>query len=428
MSSSATALRLALSALVLGLLGALWSSGEGIAQTTHANRHGTFIVDGERFFPIGVTMPPRLGSRTPHGRDALAELVAAGVTLYRTGPRDQPWTPTHLSNAIAWADAAAQHGVYTWVYLRELALVRPGWEREELLRQVIAALKDKPGMGLWKGADEPYSQWLPPALAYAYRVVKRNDPDHAVLTVFAPRSRDRTMLVHPPDPPNLRGYNRVTDLHGVDVYPIYYHLRGVRPPKLHMVGMWTRAMRRATGRNTIATTLQICSGGSDDPAGSGAYTLPTTREERYMAYDAIVNGARGLNFYGGDIPRCLNRRDRALGWNWAFWNRTLRGLVREIGIDSPLHPALLRPETTRRLDTGNAGTQAISRRVGRTLWVIATQRGPTGASVTIRGLPAWARAGRSYPGGRLVSARNGRLRVSLPGWGVQVMRFTQPAP
>ena len=83
--------------------------------------------------------------------------------------------------------------------------------------------------------------------------------------------------------------------------------------------------------------------------------------------------------------------------------------------------------TTRPLGTGSAATQAISRRVGRTLWVIATRRGPSGATVTIRGLPTWARIGRRHPSGPAVTAHGGQIRTHLDGWGVVVLRFTQPA-
>jgi hypothetical protein len=291
----------------------------------------------------------------------------------------------------------------------------------------VDALKDHPGMALWKGFDEPYPRFEPGDLAFAYHLVKNNDPNHPFVIIFAPRSRDRLMLAHPPDPPSLRRYRAVADAFGVDVYPVYHRGYGFREPKLHMVGMWTRAMRRAIGSPAIMTSLQICFAGSDDRFGSGRFVLPTRRQERYMIYDAIVNGARGLTFFGGQLSHCHTRSDAARGWNWSFWRRVLRPLVREIGIRSPLHAALLRPGTTRPLGTGSAATQAISRRAGRTLWVIATRRGPTGATVTIRGLPTWARIGRRHPSGPSVTAHGGRIRTHLDGWGVVVLRFTRPA-
>jgi hypothetical protein len=160
--------------------------------------------------------------------------------------------------------------------------------------------------------------------------------------------------------------------------------------------------------------IHSCTATSDSPQSP-------SNESRY---DAIVNGARGLVFDGGELRHCMSDADARRRWNWTFWRRVLRGLVREIGIRSPLHAALLRPETTRRLGASDAGTPAISGRVGANeLWVIAVHREPGTATVSLRGLPAWARSGRAYPGGPLVSARGGTLRDHFPGWGVRVYRF-----
>ena len=40
-----------------------------------------------------------------------------------------------------------------------------------------------------------------------------------------------------------------------------------------------------------------------------------------MAYDAIVAGARGLFFFGGQFKQVMNAADRQLGWNWTYWRR-----------------------------------------------------------------------------------------------------------
>ena len=55
--------------------------------------------------------------------------------------------------------------------------------------------------------------------------------------------------------------------------------------------------------------------------------FPTFPEERYMAYQAIVRGARGLVFFGGDIAAAMNDRDKALGWNWTFYRKVLQPVL-----------------------------------------------------------------------------------------------------
>ena len=71
--------------------------------------------------------------------------------------------------------------------------------------------------------------------------------------------------------------------------------------------------------------------------------MPTRAQERYMLYDAILNGARAVAFFGGDLRGCWNARDAASGWNWTFWHDVLRGLVSEISAKSAHRPCSRRP-------------------------------------------------------------------------------------
>ena len=60
-----------------------------------------------------------------------------------------------------------------------------------------------------------------------------------------------------------------------------------------------------------------------------------------MAYEAIINGARGLTYFGGGLPQTLNDRDKPLGFNWTYFDRVMRPLLEELGPKSPIVPALL---------------------------------------------------------------------------------------
>jgi hypothetical protein len=128
----------------------------------------------------------------------------------------------------------------------------------------------------------------------------------------------------------------------VNRYPIAI---GDPDPDLHDVGRWTNALYWATPNRTVWTTLQICWLWSYDAVGN--FALPTRAQQRFMVYDAIVNGARALAFYGGNNPKCWGPSEAVRGWNWTFWDAVLEPLVREIGAASPLAPALVRPGTTR---------------------------------------------------------------------------------
>ena len=61
-----------------------------------------------------------------------------------------------------------------------------------------------------------------------------------------------------------------------------------------------------------------------------------------MAYQAVVNGARGLTFFGGHLTQIATPADAQVGWNWTFWNRVLKPLLSEL-TSSAVAPALVAP-------------------------------------------------------------------------------------
>ena len=110
-----------------------------------------------------------------------------------------------------------------------------------------------------------------------------------------------------------------------------------------------------------------------------------------MAYQAIVNGARGLVFFGGHMTEVCTPDDAEAGWNWTFWRQVLRPVVHELS-SSQLRPALLAPDakipvrssrTARARPTSSSSCAAPA----RFLYVIAVKRGGSPARVEFVGLP-----------------------------------------
>ena len=395
--------------------------------------NGTFLLAGQPFFPIVLGKGPALDGTTPSGADALDEVVGAGVNMFKVGPATVPWTDADIADAQAWDAAALSRGVYTWVNLDTVSRVTPGSAREALLRKVVTTLKSDAsarGIGMWKGADEPWwGHYAPSILQFAYCLVTGRgdsswcggqdplDGTHLWVTIEAPRGTAA----------DLAPYSAVTDTHGVDIYPVILR----KPdPDLHQVGTWTRTIASITPNHNVWTTLQICFSGSyrlNPPPR--VYILPTRLQERYMIYDAIINGARGLNFYGGNFVGCSTDADAALGWNWTFWKDTLADLIREINASSPLASVLVNPASTRRSTSSDPTTEVISRhgRGSNDLWVIAARHGAGTADVTISGLPPAITSGEVYTEGRSVTVKDGSFTDSFPRWGVHVYRFSPTA-
>jgi hypothetical protein len=328
--------------LLASLLALAVSPAAAPAATGNDPSSGAFLVDGRPAFPIGLSDPPPLGARAPSGGDALALLARSGVSVIRVGAHNANWTDATLASVQAWDRAAATVGVRTWVNLRELARAEPGTSGDSMLRRVVTTLRGDAGLGFWKGADEPWwNHWAPSVLQYGYcETTGRGGPAwcqgaapldgaHSWITVEAPRGTA----------PDLAPYSPVTDSHGVDDYPVTLK---APDPDLHQVGLWTSTLASITSNHAVWGTVQICASGSYD--GTGRFVLPTATQERFMVYDAIVNGARALGFFGGDVAGCWTSADAAAGWNWTFWNGVLSGLVDEIGPHSALNAALVHPD------------------------------------------------------------------------------------
>jgi hypothetical protein len=380
-------------------------------STTSHDSHGTVLVDGVATFPIALSPPPPHGAESPAGSDALGDVVDAGVTFLRVGPRHGQWNDDALADAEAWNDAAAAQGVHTWIALGELAHAQPDTPDDAQLQQIVSTLKDSPGFGIWKGQEEPFTRGFPAvSLQHAFDATGALDPDHLFVIIQAPRGSAS----------DLAPYSAVCSGHGVDIYPVAF---GDADPDLSRVGRWTRTIRSITPGRAVFTTMQICFSGSDDPAGSGAFVLPTHRQARFMAYDAIIDGARGVTFFGGNNLACQSPADAALGWNWTFWDDVLKGLVAEIGRHGRLYPALLVPDTGPAVRTDDPGTEICSRQAGETIWVIAARRGSGRRDVTISGLPDTITRGRHYRSNRPVAVRRGAFTEPFSQWDVHVYHF-----
>jgi hypothetical protein len=351
----------------------------------------SLIVNGQKFFPLGVSDPPPLGSAAPGGNDAWAEIASAGANFIRSGRSD--WSLAQIDQQVAQErvrmDHAGAHHLLCWPRLTEAAGNLPTTANspaEQLLVRIVNGLKDHPALGAWKGVDEPANPNRPaviPAagLSRAYARLKQLDANHPVVITQAPLG-SATDLVR---------YRPAFDITGADIYPIAY------PPGEHsdlpnkdisVVGDVTKKMIQAAGAKPVWMTLQIAWSGMlpRQQHPDLVPRFPTLLQERFMAYQAIVNGARGLVFFGGDLTPVMRPRDAQLGWNWTFWELVLRPLLIELGSPS-VRPALIAPAVSR-VRASAADVELTARDDGTYLYVIAVRRSGTLTNrVTFSGLP-----------------------------------------
>jgi hypothetical protein len=351
---------------------------------------GCLLIDGRRVFPIGLSEAPPLGGKTPDGKDAWEEVAGAGANFIRSGLRD--WNLQQIDNQLAAErarmDAAAAHGLFTWPRLGNAgnlpppATGDPPSVNEQLLVKIANGIKGHAALGAYKGVDEPALGGTPAAgLVRAKTKLKSVDPDHPVVITQAPLG-----LIA-----DLVPYRPAFDITGADIYPVAY------PPGRHsdlpnrdisVVGDVTKKMVSASGGKPIWMTLQIAWSGvlPNQQRPDLVPRFPTLHEERFMAYQAIIDGARGLVFFGGQLTQVMRPRDARAGWNWTFWELVLRPLLIELTSPSVL-PALVAPVAQAQVAASAADIELTARRSGNFLHVIAVRRGGTTTQVTFTGLP-----------------------------------------
>jgi hypothetical protein len=348
-------------------------------------------------FPIGLSNGPPVRGTAPNGRSGLAEVAVAGVNVFRTGRGT--WDVQQLDALIAaeraTLDALAAHGLHGWTQLGNLANLPPGPSGQaQQLARVADGLQGHPALAAYEGVDEPRNpfrgpNWIrPDGLVRAYQRLKQIDPAHPVVIVQAPLGTVAQLLPYRP----------AFDITGADVYPVSY------PPGEHtqtanrdisVVGDITKKMVQAAGGKPVWMTLQIAwSGVLPTQQHPGIVPrFPSLPAERFMAYQAIVNGARGLIFFGGHLTQIATPADAAAGWNWTFWQRVLRPVVEELSAPE-LAPALTARNAKLGVKASVGGIELVAREAAGFLYLIAVRRTGTASRVSFSGLPAHLTGGR----------------------------------
>jgi hypothetical protein len=311
-------------------------------------------------FPIVLSNGPPPGGKAPNGRNALAEVAAAGVTHVRTGVA--AWSAATIAEQRSVLDAVGAHGVRAWLWLGDAAV-----DDSPLLARVVDGLAGHPALGAYKGVDEPRNpfrgaDWIRPAGPIrAYKRIKRIDPSHPVVVTQAPIGTDPVSY-----PPGAHTQTANRDI--------------------SVVGDVTKKMVTAAGGKPVWMTLQIAWSGvlpSKDHPGR-VPRFPTLQAERFMAYQAIVAGATGLVFFGGHLTQVCSPADAQLGWNWTFWQQVLRPLVEELSSSG----AVVAPRARTQAKVSTADVQLVTRADATFGYVIAVRRKGTTSVVTFSGLPA----------------------------------------
>ena len=406
-----------------------FSSSAQTVIVTNSNLAVT--INGNPVFGMTVSPGPAVGAMAATGIDALDELRSGGILFYRI-PITPTWKATSntLSQSMittnqAALDWCAAHGVYDLLILNDLSyFTATDTNTPNLLKSVLTMWQNHPGLGMYKNKDEAWwGKVSEPDLQRGYDIIRVQDPNHLVEQTHAPRG-----MVS-----DLQPYNNAASILMVDNYPVVTNgTVASNPPitntNVSQFGDWTAELSQvAAGSRNFWMVEQIAFSGTVPP--NHTLIFPTFQQERFMAYQAIVNGARGLMFFGGNIAATLtNALDYQLGWNWSFWTNTLKPLTLQLTTNTPLSDALVAPDTPYTVSmsgTTYPDIEYLVRESGTNLYLIATKREGSTVNVTFSGLPAWVTNGAVlFESNRTVAVSNGQFTDSFAQWDVHAYKFS----
>lgn len=407
----------------IGLLMALAANSRGWTATVSIGPHNVVMVDGKPVFPIGFITGPPPGTKTPSGGDAYEELKRNGTVFLWAGVfQRQKWDPESEASLDRMMAFCAKKGILTAISIFPVEAIGPSdQQKADELRRIVEKYSQNPALGFWKARDEPAWSKVPPADVKRYSdIVRKYDPHHPIWLIHAPRDTVSS----------LRAYNSAADIVDTDIYPISYppgtHSLGVNKD-ISMVGDYAKKLQEITDRKKpFFMTLQICWSGVTHPGKT--LRFPTFPQERYMAYQAIIDGARGLVFFGGDVENCMDARDKGLGWNWRFYNRVLKPVLNELNPDGPVYPALVAPDSSLRVKLQGANDiEYLVRETGGYLYILAAKRQGATVQVQFSGLPAGIQSGEVlYEEPRKLAVSGGQFSDWFAPHDVHVYRFKIP--
>ncbi len=301
----------------------------------------------------------------------------------------------------------------------------------DLYRQAEFAAGEQRADALWKklGQSPPEpAQYVSAAPRRAaemsrgfrqgYEFLKSLDADHPVWMNHAPRNQI----------PQLAAFNRAADIVGCDIYPAplsrFLRHSDLTDQSLSSVGAYTVRMARAAPGKPVWMVLQGFGWGDikteSSPEIRRELHRPTRDETRFMAYDAIVRGARGILYWGSFSAE----KDSVL------W-RELLDTVGEIASRQEVWSA---PDAPIRWSAGFEETlwsvdqtvQVLPKQVGQETWLLVVNESPDPLVGKISGLKSLD--GKTFvekAGGLRLKVEGGGLRIPMRGYGVRILQPDQ---
>lgn len=245
----------------------------------------TILLNGRPFFPLGLY----------YSRDEIDNESGEGLVRLRAMGFNTIFFDGGVESAEA-LDRIWNVGLRVWY--------RPPGELQrefELLKQVVSKFARHPALLFWEMGDEPIlNQSRIEDVEIGCRIVRSIDSFHPILCNQWLSSLEQAA--------EMRQWARLADVYGFSVYPVPPWRWGTRlslvregwPHSIAVVGRQTELWKTYAPGKPIIPVMQAWAWNCLED-GEAAY--PTYRECRFMAYQAVIHGAKGLHHYGVFEPR-----------------------------------------------------------------------------------------------------------------------------
>jgi hypothetical protein len=250
-----------------------------------------------------------------------------------------------------------------------------------------------------------------------HAAMKEMDASHPIWMNHAPRNQIS----------QLAAFNRAADIVGCDIYPVPEYRVGhsdLGDRSLSSVGAYTERMQAAAPGKPVWMVLQGFGwadlGEVTDAEQRKNGRRPDFDESRFMAFDAIVRGARGVLYWGTEYIE----KNSTLCQDLTKLVRELADLQPVLSApDSEIVPGIETAETPGSVDRC---IRVLGKKVDGAVWWLIVNEFQDPLDFTLCGLDVLE--GTTYSeeaAGRRATVINGRLPLRIRGHGVQVWR---PSP
>lgn len=256
-------------------------------------------------------------------------------------------------------------------------------------------------------------------MVQGYRAIKAIDPDRPVWMNHAPRNSIE----------QLAEFNHAADAVGCDIYPVprgkFNGHSDLADKSLSCVGAYTRRMQDAAPGKPVWMVLQGFGWAdlaeTEGREGRDEQRRPNFEETRFMAYDSIVNGARGILYWG----TAYIEKDATL------WTDLL-SLAAEL---KAFQPVLSAPDAKLSIDISLAetwgsidrGVRVLPKQVGEKTYLIVVNEWSDPLVYTLHGLESLE--GTSYRDPLTQTetiVQHGTLTLPIRGFGVHTLEPSVP--